>query len=36
MDFDLFDVESNMVKKIKPVKDGECYYNTYIKNGSDK
>jgi len=36
MDFDLFEVESNMAKKIKPVKDGECYYNTHIKNGSNK
>jgi len=29
---DLFEVESNMLKKIKPVKDGECYYNKHILN----
>jgi uncharacterized protein len=34
-DADLFEVESNMLKKIKPVKDGECYFDKYILNRSD-
>lgn len=34
-DVDLFEVESNMLKKIKPVKDGECYFDKHILNRSD-
>jgi len=32
---DLFKVEASMIKKVIPVKDGECYYNKYILNRSD-
>ena len=36
-DFDatLYEVESNMLKRIRPVKDSECYYNKHILNRSD-
>jgi uncharacterized protein len=35
IDDDLFEIESNMTKMIKPVKDGECYYNLYVMKRSD-
>ena len=34
-DADLFEVESNMLKNIKPVTDGKCYYNEHIMNRSN-
>lgn len=32
---DLFEIESNMLKMLNPIKDGECYYNKHILNRSD-
>jgi len=32
---DLFEVESNMLRKLKPVKDGECFYDKHILKRSD-
>jgi uncharacterized protein len=35
IDADLFEVESNILEKIKCVEDGECYYNKYISGRGD-
>jgi uncharacterized protein len=32
---DLFEVESNMLKMVEAVKNGECYYNKHILNWGD-
>lgn len=32
---DLFEIEANMLKKVKPIKDGDCFYNKHILKRSD-